>query len=708
MNNQSLNRHRWLTGTALLGLAVAGTLPARAQTTAPADTGALTEIVVTAERRSTDVQKTPIAITTVTGEALAQQGTVNLQNAIALIPSVQVQQTNFGATFYIRGIGTRGTDGPSPVAVNIDGVYQERAEVTNSAFADVNRVEVLRGPQGTLYGRNANGGSVNVITNGPVLGRVEGAGTLQYGNYNTLKTEGVINVPLGDKVAVRGVFSSYSHDGYLSNGLDDADEKYGRVKVLAQPTDDVRVLLEADLQKDGGKGAGNVRLPVDSRSNPWEGDDYSSMYAIPTGDALYCNPHCTASYDMQNVDVHGQVDWDAKFANLTLLAAHQDFEKTYVQPFSGTYERYHLPLIQNSVEFRLASEDDSRLKWVAGFYYLNQDDSGAKKTNYTFDSVENVVHGTVDSKAVFGQATYPVTDRLRVTAGLRYTNDTLEETDESGTQTATTVASPMKATFAKTTYKVGVEYDLAAANMLYAQVSTGYKAGGLSTFTGNYGPEEITAYEVGSKNRFLNDRLQINLAAYYYEYTGYQLSYYHYVNDTPEFFTSNVPGTTKVYGWEAEGSYMLTPDDRVDFSVNNGYSSFGNATVLLSCGADICATALGGRELPRNPRWTGTAAYEHTFNLNDGARVTAGVNMQAKSSYYIDLLRFSYSEADPYSIWNGKITYEAPNGQWSISAYVNNIGNTPVVQQANTAGSVNVYSVIGDPRTYGVVLHAKF
>ncbi len=699
-------------------LAAAGAAHAQGAGKAPgADDGTqLTEVVVTAEKRETTLQKTPLAVSAISGEALQKQGVTGIKDAIALIPSVQIQQANTGASFYIRGIGARGAlDLPtSPVTVSYDGVVQQRNELTGVAMADIERVEVLRGPQGTLYGRNANAGAVNVLYRNPVLGEFSGGASLQVGNYDALRTEGVINLPLGDKVALRVVGGSNSHDGYLSNGLNDADEKFARAKLLIAASDDLRFILSAERQQAGGQGSGNVLLPTSSRSDPWTAPSYGSLYTIPAGAAVYCNPNCDADYSMKNTTLRGQADWDLSWARLTAILGHQDFERTYLQPFSGTWEKDTLPAKQDSAEIRLASQATSPISWVLGAFYLKYDGSGQFRINYTFDEVRSFDRNVSKTSAAFGQVIVPLNDRLRLTGGLRYTKDEVDALNSSGTQASyaaggLTSAGAVTNSYSKMTWKAGAEFDLAAGSLVYGSVSTGIKGGGVNASGITYGPEEITAYEVGSKNRFLDNRLQVNAAAYYYDYTGYQLSYYYYVGLVPTFLTANVPGKTKVYGVELEGSYLLTGADRFDGSVSWQESSFGNASVATSCSGTTCTmTDLTGRPLPRTPRWTVTGAYEHRFDLASGAAITAHLDAQWKSSYFVDLLRFNNSLAKSYTLANARVTYDESDGKWSIGAYVNNIGNKAVLEQANTAGPVNVYGVIGNPRTYGLVLTAKF
>ncbi|EQB12856.1 TonB-dependent receptor [Sphingobium lactosutens] len=682
------------------------------------DPAGIADIVVTAERRPQTIQKTPIAITAIDGSQLSRSGITDLVNAVERAPAVQIQKSNIGSAFYIRGVGSRGLSGETPISVFQDGIYQQQAEMIGVGFADLNRIEVLRGPQGTIYGRNANGGTINLITNDPELGRLGGAVMAQYGNYDALGLQGMVNIPLSETLALRIVGARNKHDGYLTNGLNDQNQDLGRAKLLWQPLPELRVLLSVERTEIDQDGPGNVILPTD-RDNPWTAPDYSTLLTIPAFTPVYCSPQCQAFFTLKNTAYRGELSYDFGFATATFLTGIQRFQRSYGQPFSGLWEIDDLPVDQETYEARLNSASDAPIQWVVGVYVFDQDRAGEKKYNYSFGQYTDYAVYESHSRAVFGQATVPVSDVLRVTGGLRYTRDKFRRRDDIGVVDGTTgeitqqptAGTLQSGSYGKLTYKIGAEYDVSPRSMLYAQHSTGIRSGGVDPAGGLYRPETIDAFELGSKNRFLGNRLQVNAAAYYYLYKGYQLSYYVYANggSVPSFITSNVPGTTKIWGAEIEGQFSLTRNDRIDFSANYQKSKFGDAQITTSCTpAGVCTvTDLSGRSLPRTPKWTATLGYEHRFDLADNGSVTARVDGQYKSAYNVDLLTFANSRQSAYALLNGRLTYAAPDDAWTIGAYINNATNHPVIQQANTAGP-QVYGVINDPRTYGVVFSAKF
>ncbi|MFT4077400.1 MAG: TonB-dependent receptor plug domain-containing protein [Asticcacaulis sp.] len=353
-------------------------LPALAQAQSDASTGIDgTVVVVTAQKRSQSIQKTPISIAALSGDTLSKSGITDLNQAVVSVPSVQVQNTNMGATFYIRGIGSRGTGGASPVSVHQDGIYQEQQDVTSATMADVKRIEVLRGPQGTLYGRNANGGTINIITNDPSLAGMSADAKLGFGNYNSRMGELSVNLPLSDTLALRLTGAATKHDGYLTNGLSDRDDSVARAKLLWKPNADFRLLLTVQNTSTNSNGPGDV-LISDSVSNPWYADATNVFTSVFTGDPLFCSPNCQPYYHLNDTQYGLQADYDLGFAVLTATAGHETFKRNYLQVSAGGLEGDNRAFEQSSYEVRLASQASSALQWVVGLYALDQDSDELK------------------------------------------------------------------------------------------------------------------------------------------------------------------------------------------------------------------------------------------------------------------------------------------------------------------------------------------
>lgn len=288
--------------------------PAAQNEAAPsAHSTAIAQVVVTAQRRKENLQNAPLSVAVIGGEELAARNVTAIDDALRGIPGVALQGNANGAAIYIRGIGSgqdQATGGPA-VNLNVDGLYQHQPNIPLSALYDIERVEVLRGPQGTLYGRNATAGSINIITANPT-NRSEAAGSIGIGNFGLLHTEAMVNAPISDTVAVRASMVSARRTGYIHpSGYDDADTIGGRIKALFTPNKDVRLTLGSEYLSIGGVGPGAVDPLATHPDDAWKS-------SAPTG-----------VIDIKAWRLYGQLDWNLGFATLTVLPAHKNFPITW-------------------------------------------------------------------------------------------------------------------------------------------------------------------------------------------------------------------------------------------------------------------------------------------------------------------------------------------------------------------------------------------
>ena len=727
-------RNKFLQNSALVTAAAIGAFvssSAWAQSMSDASAaGEIKTIVVTAEKRPTNAQRTPISIAAVSGAQIARDGESSIAQVMAKVGAVKVLQGQDGPTFYIRGVGTgvpTGIGDPE-VNLNIDGIYQSEPEFSLAGLYDIARVEVLRGPQGTLYGKNAVAGAVNIITNNPTF-KYEGAASVGVGSYNLIQAQGMINVPLSDTVAVRAAFGTENHSGYLSNGADDANVQSERLKLLYRPNDKVRLVVAADNTHEGGEGEGEIQLtppPPGFVTNP----------AYPKGTALLGNAihtsnpwtspdPATASRDANFHSIRAQLDWDLGFGVLTVIPAYRHYDYSCLSCWrSETDQNNYVSEHQTTVEARLASEANSPIKWLAGLYYLNSnnpsnglqltpgEDSFASTAGNTVNQFGQGLY-TTNSYAAFGQATYPVTDWLRLTGGLRYNDDQKQENGFISSQTGgVTTASTGNFTTSKSwdalTYTGGVEMDLAKNSLLYAKVSTGYKAGGFyqGAAPDSYNPEKLTSYEIGSKNRFLNNRLEINVDAFYYDYRDYQVNYLGFINPASAFIfgvlTQNAAGA-QIYGADIETRYMLTPNDQLDASVYPLHARFSTLILPGFFGGNFT-----GNTLPFAPSWSGNLGYQHMFDIGDTGTVTARIETHLETGSWVTFQHSASTYQSSYSNSNAYLTYETLGGKWSVTAYVKNLENAAIITNAQNGPAGLMTGDIAPPRTYGVQVSDKF
>jgi iron complex outermembrane recepter protein len=732
---------------------------------ASTEEGGLSVITVTAQRREEDLQRAAVAVSAVTGDSLVQQSITEATQLTRLVPALQVAPAAGATQIYLRGVGTFGANAfaEQGVAFNLDGVYLDRPAAPAGLFYDLERIEVLKGPQGTLYGRNASGGAVNVITAKPKFGDVSGFLTGEYGNYNTFKTQGAINLPLGDQMAVRIAAQHAEHDGYFNDGYDDEDTQAVRGQIRAE-FGPVELNLSADYAHVGGKGIGGTIMPL-----LFDEDDERLGVSDPQVLAAYLSRSPTApvpqtvarSDGYQDNDFFGLIgtmNVDLGFATLTVIPAYRTTDIDTISYASSFLIDVVESSKQSSVEARLANEGD-RLTWVLGAYYLdlsiNADqlyDQGNNSTRINSDLDTN-------SYAVFGQATYSLTDTFRVTGGLRYTLDQKQQLTNQvarpfvgfvppGPPAFTPIFATIPSTavtdieFERVTWKAGVEYDAAPRSLLYASVATGFKSGILYSAVGqNYSePEALTAYTIGSKNRFLDNRLQANLELFYWDYKDQQISGLGPVQVAttpggpifgPVFLTQNA-GSATIYGAEFELLFQPTRNDL--FSANLQYlktnyddlrfQAFSSSGIAPASGCVVTPTAAvtitpiarvfnidcTGKPLPNSPELALNLGYEHTFDLGASGRIIAGADTRIETERFLSIDYVPLASQGGHMMSNARITYETDNGLFSLTGFINNIENELVF--SNTIQSpvkVGVfYNQIRPPRTYGIRAAVKF
>ncbi|HEY5410050.1 MAG TPA: TonB-dependent receptor, partial [Caulobacteraceae bacterium] len=659
-------RSMMLAATALAGGCWAG--QALAAEPPAGQSGALQEVVVTAQKRAEDVQKIPLAVTPVLGAKLVDQGVTDVRELGDLVPAVVLGQDYIYTQVDIRGVGAN-NDAPAldpAVAFNIDGVYQARDYGAYGSFYDIDRVEVLRGPQGTLYGRNATGGSINVITNKPV-DAFHAAAEEEFGDYGLIRSFGMLNVPLSDTLAIRAAFQQDKHDGYLTSGFNDENSIAGRLQALYRPNSNFSLLLAGEMFHDSSNGAHTVEgLPYLHPDNPWY-DPLTVQQAQAEGGA---ESHFT------DWAVHAQMDWNLGGVTLTDIPAYKHVHANGTDPVVGVFSTSDTIDKSYSDELRLTSNEARPLSWVIGGYFFREDDySYGDYFEHTpffgFDSITTNPDIKEVSWAAFGQATYAIQPDLRVTGGLRYSIDTKSATGQDVSylqfppgpefESGVTPDNFPSTTWHHLDWRVGVDYDLTPQSMVYANISTGYLEGGFNIGSAvgllpNFQPEKLTAYTVGAKNRFFDNRLQVNWEAFYYNYKDYIVSVY--LTQGPavgQFALFNTPAT--IYGGELETVWRAAANDVFTANLALLHGRYGNfVQTFISTGL----TNLSGKTLEKSPPLSIQAGYEHTFPLARGDAVKFGVQTSYSSSYWTLFDHTPGAKQPSFTRTNVVLTYQAP------------------------------------------------
>ncbi len=733
------------------------------------DEGGLEDIVVTAQRREESLQRAAVAVTAVSGDQLVKSEISETSNLGKLVPALVVQPTGGTTSFFLRGVGTNSQNSFSEnaVAFNFNGIYVGRPTAPAGVFYDLERVEVVKGPQGTLYGRNATGGAINVLPRKPQLDRYGAEAFAEYGNYNSKKAFAAVNLPVGETVAIRAAGQLVNRDGYISDGYDDDKGEALRVSMLVKPSDQWSVTLVGDYYNQHGKGAGAVLLPNGSFTVPALEDrvsvsDPRAISAINGFAAFipappFCPGGFTVSGCIENAGSDGylknkfyglsaQVDGDLGFAKLTVIPAWRksdaDF-RTYLPGFRGEIKDN---AEQTSVEARLASSNGGPLSYVLGAFYFNEDQD---TLNYFRQGKLSTTRFTpklsTESAAAFGQLTFAVTDALRLIAGGRYTHEKKSQLTASVSGGLPLAIDPPlgapitgELSFSKFTWKAGVELDAGPASLVYANVATGFKSGGFyvaAAPTNVFAPETLTAYTLGTKNRFLDNKLQFNVEAFYWDYKDQQVTFVGGIKTGSGIFaqgslTTNA-GKSRIYGIETELRFAPTSRDQFNANIqylNGKYNSLQTANfsptgapVATGCtvtgsraanpginGARFYDIDCSGKPTVNSPRWSANIGYEHSFPIAGDMNLIAGVRSNIESSRYLNANYREVEKQRAYMMSDAFLTLEGPNEKWTVTAFINNIEDKEVLARAGTRPILDFpVGTLRPPRTYGLRLGFK-
>ena len=714
MSNRQVRSNRTSLAVAIASI-VWSTAAAAQETSAE-----IQEVPVTAQRTSSVESKTPVAMSVLGGTALAEAGIERPSDIGARVPGVAIVGAADGLKITIRGVSNADATekGEASSAFMLDGVYIARPHGQNGDFFDVERVEVLRGPQGTLYGRNTTAGVVNVISNAPTA-RFEGAAAAEMGNHGHRKVEAMLNVPVGDGIALRAAVSENHRDSLLKNGQgtphtlgQDRDASAGRLSAKFALGQSASLLLRLDrtVQRDNN----DVIVPD---TNFYSGIENGNPQPYDAGTSArltngFVPPNSVPEQGHSrraSTGLGAELAWDLGPATLHYLGSRRRFDHDFLVNYYyrimpgfalGVRQDFDARYDQDSHELRLATNGKGPFSAQGGVYWFREEmDQLASFRDlepiglppyYVFPS--NPVVST--SRALFGQLTWHATDRLRLTAGARRTEDHKSRYGSTNLQQAaqfnpaTDIAIPNAAELetGKTTWRLGVDVDLAPATLLYASISTGYKSGGFNdgcvggtralgvdcpaaigvpASTLVYQPETLTAYELGLKTRFWANRASLNVSAYRYAYDNLQLSGVAMVQGVPRFVTSNA-GEASVKGLEVEGVVKPVANGRLSTTL-----ALTDAHYLAYSPDGVHSWA--GYKLDRAPRAVFTLGYEHAFQLRDGV-LKAGAFTRTGSDWTIgvpsQLLRYRVPGRTETDLSLGYAAFGSP---WSVLLRVKNL-----------------------------------
>jgi iron complex outermembrane receptor protein len=731
--------------------------PASAQET---DADGLSEIVVTARKRAESAQDTPISIAAMSAEELSERRVENLRDLQSLVPTMQVTATQSGssanAQLYIRGVGNNDYRVTSDQAVGlyVDGVFLARSMGASLDVVDVAQVEVLRGPQGTLFGRNTMAGAVQVVSVQPSF-EWGGSGEVTLGSLNRQDLKLTLNAPIiDDRLAARVSLSRLRQDGYgkrLFQNLDTGNthNDAARLQVLFEPTNKMRFTFAGDVGRRRGNSSVETLLQVldpaafaaynadlvaqgllpITNANFVTGDRNTSWAGAPNGDdydvaggALTAEFELSDTLTLKSISAYRSLD------------THSNYDFGAV-PYPASWQDIDLQQEQVSQEVQLLfNSADQRLNGVVGLYYFTelgkQRDidpyfelpiaTGACNLCFTLNDpfinlYDIFLKQRTVSHAAFAQASYAVNDKFSVTAGLRYTSDSkrlLNSIYYNNTYQAFTFERPLGIVandFTDWAPHLALQYKPTDDAMLYFSLSQGYKAGGYNGVSFEpdrpeyFEPEEITSYEVGAKTEWMDRRLRLNGSLFVYDYRN--VVGFAFINSAVTF--ENI-GELYVYGAELEATALLGRS--WEASLNAGY-----------LGLDIRSVKPGGEisirpdtRLPNFPEWSGDFSLKYDNRFEGFGALSAIVSATYKSQHEF-LLPNRPGEAEPgYTLLNASATW-TPNPDAaravSLTLFGRNLTDEEYKIYAENGvdyGFSLLYAQFGRPREWGVALKYAF
>lgn len=786
-----------------LALAVANALAVNVAIAA--DEGALDEIVVTATKRTLNLQDVPLSVTAVSAVELANKQITDILSIEKVIPGLTIRIAGNNPQAVVRGAGSAGTT-DTAVPFYVNGMYLPHTGQALAGFVDLERIEALRGPQGTLFGRNTFGGLVNFITKKPSTDGMDFGVAVSAGEYSLQRLEGFVNIPFGERVALRVTAADEKRDPFVKNvvnpqaGLKDSDYTYVRAQLQFEPTDDLTINLSTSYWKDTGNGnlswGYKVRGVPLSQDDPMVFDQVNGYLDPRAGIAVGCPDGDRAGGDSaagnvcdggptivpgvftidyevtpwrEGVDksVFLNVDWHVANHNVTLNAA--SFDYTYFSlndvdfsPVVSWADGEHVQSKNHQVDLTISSLTDSPLQYTVGAY-LYDSQSDDNRYAYLFSSlVESWTgyigatpqtpmwgywmtegYGGTKSEAVYGQADYSFTDKLTVTAGLRYTEDDRLSVGSNALETPNwdnwpdvfpnqdqrrfdianptvpvwdyTGAVPESGKESHTDWRLGASYRVNDDVMIYGSMATAYIAGAIDSVSKKLlDPQENETIEFGVKSTLFDGALRLNASIYSAKYDGFSTTVFDIpVEGGPPLARQVFGGSIQSSGLEVEGFWDVSDNFGVDFNISNDRSKYDHFNVASRTGTDgvdfVDASGQGwwvmdGKDTPFSPDWTVGFGMAYSADLGAKGTLTPRLDGYYNSGYHTAREHTFFTKQEAYTKFDASVSWQSPDGTYSAKAYVVNATNEIVstMTDISPAPPYVAYSDYQAPRHWGV------
>ncbi len=853
-------------------------VPALAQAAADEEAG-ISDIIVTAQRREENLQDVPISVSAFNAEQMKAQGTTDISRLEGLVPGFTFGRAGSDARPAMRGVRTEnvGVNGDTTIGFFVDGVYQSRASQATTGFVDVERVEIQRGPQGTLYGRNTFGGNISITTAQPSLKGYFGGVDLTVGENGKFRGDLFVNAALSETVALRLAGSYEKSNGYVKNvnplgsNLFDDDNRYVRMSVLFQPTDAFSATFKFDYSKRGGAGGSafgykllgtyydvgsrqqlfnaTVVTGLNTRGGNRDGiNDALPGSTVATSDLgvpIFApgNPYLIDTDQPTVLDLESKA-WAANLAydfgpvTLKSITGYTDFGaiRTQDTDFSGNQIGIDFQDTRAktfSQELQLLSSGNGPFTYVLGGYYFKDKLTGIFINQQLPRIIRNVTpnlnlpvagggfydqqRAETESLAAYAQGSYALSDKLKVTLGVRHTRDKKDFAFANANAILPTAGTPPvpqgtaitlstgpipdsafgvrggatnctytsfplpragfqclaanttvltgatfdTKTFSRTTWRAGLDYQATDDNLLYASVSTGFRSGGFNSgqntaaLQPTFDPEKVTAFEVGSKNRFADNTVQLNVAAFYNKYTNLQEQRQVPVGTTTLSIIEN-SGKARAYGAELEALWQpvkaLTIGTSLSY-LNAKYTKYdqvplgfgtsilvADATALtptLVNGVQIAAAGqrrvfapgyncglisgtggpgqpgaafgcnLDGNSIPHSPKYSGSVYASYGIDLGRAGKLTPYAIVSFSGAFFGQPFNSILERQGSFAKVDLRLTW-ALNDKVEIQGFVNNVTDKVTATRFVFGGGGTVQSSFAPPRLRGARASFKF
>ena len=727
--------------TSVLSQAVAAAIALGAMPTFAAqgdeESVSLQAVTVTATRRAESLQKVPVAVSVVDGEQLERDNRNGVASIVQQVPSLNFRTgaSNKDTSLFIRGVGTISTSpGVEPtVATVIDGVVYGRPGQATLDLLDLERIEVLRGPQGTLFGKNASAGVLNIVTKAPTE-ETHGYIDQSYYSGNESRTRFGIGgslIPDTLKGSLTTLFGSY--DGNVDNRangheVNGYNRKGVRGKLEFTPNDDLTLTLAADYMQSHDDAPNGV---VSKALTPAFAGALAPVSA--SGHSRDIASDYRSHVEDINKGLSAQLDWNLGDYTLTSITAWRGWDNTQWQDgdrlatitsaFPGTEDKGDLSYDQCSQEVRLASPKGEFVEYVGGLFYMHgKDDETYRRTLVTPTGSQRGVADyttTSDSYSAFGETTLNFTSRLRGIAGLRWTHDDLEYDHRRVSTSATTVSGIQPGTRSSGSVdedgwsgRLGVQYDLSDDVMAYVTYSRGYKGPAYNVFfnmqprdTDALKPETSNTWEAGIKASAWDNRLTSNLAVFHSEYDNYQANFFDTVANQVVTRLINA-GSVSTEGVELDYALQATQNLKL-----SGALAYTRARIdQFSCPAGAAASCnVNGKTLPYSPDWKSYVRADYSIPLANGLDVELGTDYSWQSEVQYDISQNPDTKQGAYGIWNASIALADYTNGWRVALLGKNLADKSYSPML-ASGSGYIYRAVprDDERYFGVQLRKDF